>query len=908
MQHTGSTLVSNNEIIGLAPTSWQTAGINYYNANVNAIHNSVYLSGSGNQYGISTAESIAGLSIQNNNLIVESDKGFPVSLFEASPTAGTIQNNNYYAPVYVGRFNQSGLPPLINIDARTIAQWQTVVTGDQSVNVFPHLIDITQSLELANYAGLYCPAHASVPTDIKGTSRSNPTTVGAYGLFIPPTPSISLLQITAPVNKPSALCADDFVSIRYQIINTGNAIYDFTADTLYVHVHLRGMKDDWDTTVFVATGSLTYMQTAIVAVADFVDVSFAGDYSLMAWLSSQNNTHHQQDTLHTVYRTNKIALPFDEDFTTGESPDIVVENSVGTNGWHVQQGGDALINPNFGTGMLVFDASYGSISNLKIGQLELERTAQPKLDFWVTHDNTEPTKRDQIVVKVSWNNGLSEDILYQVKRYDANYTTPGWKQYRVDLAPYVDSACVMLILESYSYGGIQHIDRIAITSNQDIALKSAMIPQLSVCNRTDKELKLILSNETAQPIDFALTPAELYVSLTGAGLQRDTVYRLTATMAGMQVDTLTIFSHVDFTVGSYAFTAYIQTALADSNKLNDTIKMPIRIQPALSVQIRPESGGTTRCILGDVKLQQTVVITNTGNMPLSDIGLKLYLHVANNDIDSLFDSHPITNFLPGDSITHLFSTGYTVPWLSFYGLIAKAYLLCDSALIQAEGSIFECVDVNDIMLDSLINPSGSQPDAAGSQVNIKVRLDNKNPVDNYEDILKITVRIHNSKNEETATYSEILPLIRNASDTTYTFSKAYTVPKDTSYSILVFISNKDDHQPLDRYSFNDTLKVIRKTDYVIGINETSALQISMSQNTPNPAKGKTRIDYSIPTDGEVTFHIYSISGQLLFAKTVETLFGRHHLELNSSALAPGIYFYSMEFKGQRLVKRMSVAN
>jgi hypothetical protein len=66
------------------------------------------------------------------------------------------------------------------------------------------------------------------------------------------------------------------------------------------------------------------------------------------------------------------------------------------------------------------------------------------------------------------------------------------------------------------------------------------------------------------------------------------------------------------------------------------------------------------------------------------------------------------------------------------------------------------------------------------------------------------------------------------------------------------------------------------------------------------------VDYSLPTDGEVTFHVYTISGQELFNQVVETTSGKHSIELNTTSLAAGVYFYSMEFKGQRIVKRMSV--
>ncbi|MDR1458746.1 MAG: T9SS type A sorting domain-containing protein, partial [Bacteroidales bacterium] len=72
------------------------------------------------------------------------------------------------------------------------------------------------------------------------------------------------------------------------------------------------------------------------------------------------------------------------------------------------------------------------------------------------------------------------------------------------------------------------------------------------------------------------------------------------------------------------------------------------------------------------------------------------------------------------------------------------------------------------------------------------------------------------------------------------------------------------------------------------------------------ATNSTRIDYSIPESGEVIFHVQSVTGQLLYSQTIEAAGGKRTLELNTSTFAAGIYFYSIEYKGQRLVKRMSI--
>lgn len=87
---------------------------------------------------------------------------------------------------------------------------------------------------------------------------------------------------------------------------------------------------------------------------------------------------------------------------------------------------------------------------------------------------------------------------------------------------------------------------------------------------------------------------------------------------------------------------------------------------------------------------------------------------------------------------------------------------------------------------------------------------------------------------------------------------------------------------------------------------TGYFGLSMSQNFPNPAIDKTIVNYSVPQDGEINFNIYSISGQLLYNKKENASFGEYQMELNLSDYASGIYFYTMEYKGQRITKRMSI--
>jgi len=71
-------------------------------------------------------------------------------------------------------------------------------------------------------------------------------------------------------------------------------------------------------------------------------------------------------------------------------------------------------------------------------------------------------------------------------------------------------------------------------------------------------------------------------------------------------------------------------------------------------------------------------------------------------------------------------------------------------------------------------------------------------------------------------------------------------------------------------------------------------------------EGRRKIRYSVPQDGEVNFKIYSTNRQLLYNKVENVSFGEHELVINTSNFASGIYFYTMEFEGQRITKRMSI--
>ncbi len=89
-------------------------------------------------------------------------------------------------------------------------------------------------------------------------------------------------------------------------------------------------------------------------------------------------------------------------------------------------------------------------------------------------------------------------------------------------------------------------------------------------------------------------------------------------------------------------------------------------------------------------------------------------------------------------------------------------------------------------------------------------------------------------------------------------------------------------------------------------NEPAGLELG--QNYPNPANASTNVDISLPASGNVTFEISDLMGQVIMTPLDGNMgSGRHTLNMNTQSLAPGIYFYTLTFNKQKLVKKMVIA-
>ncbi|MEP7169003.1 MAG: T9SS type A sorting domain-containing protein, partial [Bacteroidota bacterium] len=94
----------------------------------------------------------------------------------------------------------------------------------------------------------------------------------------------------------------------------------------------------------------------------------------------------------------------------------------------------------------------------------------------------------------------------------------------------------------------------------------------------------------------------------------------------------------------------------------------------------------------------------------------------------------------------------------------------------------------------------------------------------------------------------------------------------------------------------------------VGITELgSASGLMLGQNRPNPTNSMTSIDYMLPETGKVVMKIANLLGQDMDTPVdEEQTSGMHTVNFNTKNLSPGIYYYSLTFNKETLVKKMVI--
>ena len=82
--------------------------------------------------------------------------------------------------------------------------------------------------------------------------------------------------------------------------------------------------------------------------------------------------------------------------------------------------------------------------------------------------------------------------------------------------------------------------------------------------------------------------------------------------------------------------------------------------------------------------------------------------------------------------------------------------------------------------------------------------------------------------------------------------------------------------------------------------------VYLGQNVPNPATTSTVVPYSVPEPGKVTLEVINNAGQVIYSDVQGADLGTNYFEVNTTSLAPGLYYYTIYYKDVVLTKKMVI--
>ncbi len=80
----------------------------------------------------------------------------------------------------------------------------------------------------------------------------------------------------------------------------------------------------------------------------------------------------------------------------------------------------------------------------------------------------------------------------------------------------------------------------------------------------------------------------------------------------------------------------------------------------------------------------------------------------------------------------------------------------------------------------------------------------------------------------------------------------------------------------------------------------------LEQNYPNPFDGSTRIEFTLPYGGQARFFVNDLVGRTVYETTEVYQPGRNTITFKKDKLASGVYYYGIEYNGQRRMHKMIV--
>ena len=860
-------------------------------------HNSVFVRSSGSTvYGLyANNTNTSGKINLHNNLAVARSTSTTYAVYlggsgYATSTYGERDYNNYVVLggtsfAYADGAAVSNLAALQNLSGM----------DKNSVSVQPSFVDSTVDLRLNDYIPFLCPLRSTTPVDINSQSRSKLTTMGCYSERFFEGMNLEVVEFTSPQPVKDVICYADSTPVTVVIQNQGLKDADFTKSPLKVSVDVSGaINYHYDTTF--TTGKMGFKDADTLQLVTIPTIA-DGIYNIKVTLNDTADAVLEDDTLSVVYRASRVSLPYDVDFTT--EPNEFINNTIaGNTEWRVQQGAgnSPAIAPAFGTGRLEFIGSGepGAYSADAIfNSVNVHSCVNPTLSFWFAH-NKDCEGPDMMVLSATTDGGATYKELIRVLVKD---TATAWKQYTVDLSDFTQSSCLSLVFRAMGFGNTnQSIDRIRITAERDAEIRLLPLAQQTACDNTPKEIKAVIVNNTRMAVD--LTGDTVRLNVTGA-VNYSSLYVCNHKLDAYATDTITLGQCSLAANGHYYIEAFMQSR--DDHASNDTLRdSTLYIWQEVALDSLTGIDEQMEKMMGET-VSVTAHVSNKGNIPVDRLFIRMKL-----DANEIVTDTVYKHLEAGDTLCHAMSKPYTVPFVSklqpFYVLEVEVELACDADYTNDSITIVGKVNIPDSMDIQVLDITTTSPATGKVKLNPTVRIANIGNMDATS--IMVHVDVIDTSNTVVESISDVVNSLSANETKDVTFTMSYKVPDyNGKYTLKAYVEAVDG----DTIQQNDTLaKVFDCTKDSTAIRDAQRLDWSMGQNIPNPSANVTRIPYNVPQAGVIVFSVMSANGQLLHREEIQAEAGNGRVELQVSSYANGIYYYSMEYQGQRIVRKMSV--
>lgn len=297
-----------------------------------------------------------------------------------------------------------------------------------------------------------------------------------------PPPTIDMMA-TALINPSSNYsCFGNNQSVSVQIKNNGTTVINFATNPVTINTSaiiapsntLVSNSTQTITPYVINNGTLAVGASSNIVITNVFNMTTSGSYTFNASTSVVNDVNTTNDAMTpVVIIVSKVnTYPYETDFSTIPSPTYLTQQVSGTGSWtNVLTG--SMTNPslapvlNSGNGFAYFNSysfSSGTISNLITPCFDFSTNLNPILTLWVSQDAGWSGYNDKLDILISTDGGSTwSTSMLTIPRYNASYTTPGWKSFSLPLSVFAGMTCVRIAIKATSaYGNNIAIDYLKI--------------------------------------------------------------------------------------------------------------------------------------------------------------------------------------------------------------------------------------------------------------------------------------------------------------------------------------------------------------------------------------------------------------------------------------------------------------